>query len=258
MLPHSQIIHFAKKAIICEECGAKKLCFNHILNTQQKQKFCTFITNSHAFSKDQHLFRTGSPTENLYILRSGSAKSYLVSENGDEQIIGFHFPGEVLGLDDLTNNQHASSVVFQEDANVCSMSTSSFNALANEIPQFQHETISRLNEEIAHAHELLLMINHLTAEQRVAAFILELSERMNLMGFSNTSIKLSMSRVDIANYLGLASDTVSRLLKTFERQGLILVKNKNLNIINFQELRSRANACDKCPSVLLNKHFSIN
>lgn len=160
MLPQSQIIHFAKKTIICEECGAKKLCFNHFLNTQQKNIFCSFISNTHVFSKDQHLFRTGSPTKNLYILRSGSAKSYLVSENGDEQIIGFHFPGEVLGLDDLTKNQHTSSVVFLEDANVCSITTNSFNELANEIPQFQHETISRLNEEIAHAHELLLMMNH--------------------------------------------------------------------------------------------------
>ena len=258
MLSQSQIIHFAKKTIICEECGAKKLCFNHVLNAEQKKTFCTFITNSHAFSKDQHLFRTGGATENLYILKSGSAKSYLVSENGDEQIIGFHFPGEVLGLDDLTNNQHASSVVFLEDSNVCSISTNSFDALVNEIPQIQHETISRLNEKIGHAHELLLMINHLTAEQRVAAFILELSERMNLIGFPKTSIKLNMSRPDIANYLGLASDTVSRLLKTFERQSLILVKNKNLEIIDFQKLRNCATACDKCPSVLLNKNCLTN
>ncbi len=251
MFTQPEIIHFSKKIVQCEECGTKKLCFANALSKQQKEIFSTFVRNIHSYSKNQHLFRIGESADKLFILRSGSAKSYLVTENGNEQIICFHFSGEVFGLDDLAHQHHSSSILFLENASVCMIAKHSFENLLKKFPPLQQETISRLNREITHSHEMLLSANHSSAEQRIASFILELSERMDLIGLSKASYKLSMSRLDIANYLGLATDTISRVLKTVERKGLIRVKNKNLEIIDFQELKNCANACDKCSSVLL-------
>ncbi len=252
MLTKSEIIHFARRVVQCEECGSRKLCFANVFNQQERELFNSFISNLKAFTKDQHLFQIGEKVTSLYILKSGSAKSYLVSEEGDEQIIGFHYPGEVLGLDDLTSNFYTTSIVFLEDANVCVIEKKVCETLAQKIPQLTKEIICRLNKEIDHAHQLQLLTNHLTAEQRIAAFILELSERMKLIGLSRSSFKLNMSRTDIANYLGLATETASRLFKKLERDSLIQINNKNLNILDFQGLNKCIHACSKCSVVLIN------
>jgi len=253
----AEVIYFSR-TITCAECGIKKTCFTKVLNAQQKKIFSSFAGNVYTYHQNEILYRIGEAIENFFILKSGSAKSFLLSKNGDYQIIGFHFPGEILGLDDLTNNLYSSSVILLEDANVCTIARNSFALLGNKIPQFQYEIISCLNKEIAHAHELLFSTNHLSAEQRIATFLLELSGRMDFIGLSKTLIRLSMSRSDIANYLGLAPETVSRLLKKFQQSGLIQVKNKDLRITDFQGMRNCANSCDKCPAQLLKNNFSAN
>jgi len=251
MLTKSEVIHFAKRIVQCEECGSRKLCFANIFSQHEREIFNFFINKVQAYSKDQILFSAGEQVANLYVLKSGSAKSYLVSEDGEEQIIGFHYPGEILGLDDLTNDLHKLSIVFLEDVKVCIITKNACETLAKKIPLLSQEIICRLNKEIDHAHQLQLLTNHLTAEQRIGAFILELSERMNLIGLSGTSFKLSMSRADIANYLGIAKETASRLFKKLERDRLIQVSNKSLEILDFQGLRCRVHTCDKCSVVFL-------
>lgn len=253
MLRQLELLRFSKKIIKCKECGSKKLCFYNILSKQQKEIFSSFVSDTRFYTKNQYLFRVGESADYLYILKSGSAKSYLVSENGDEQITSFHFRGDILGLDDLTNHKNSSSVLIMEDSNVCMIARNSFEAMTNEIPPLQYKIISLLNKEILHAHEFQLMSNHLTAEQRLATFILELSQHMDLIGISKVSLRLSMSRSEIANYLGLATDTVSRILKMFERKRIILVKNKSIKIIDYQELINCANLCNLCSSMLLEK-----
>ncbi len=258
MLTKSDVIHIAKRIVQCEECGSRKLCFANIFNEQEKQIFNAFISHVLAYSKGQHLFHAGEKVTELFILKSGSAKSYLVSEDGDEQVIGFHYPGEVLGLDDLSRDFHTSSVIFLEDAKVCAITKTACKDLAQKMPQLSQEIIGRLNMEINHAHQLQLLTNHLTAEQRIAAFILELSERMNLIGLPKASFNLSMPRSDIANYLGLATETASRLFKKLERDSLIEVKNKYLHILDFSGLSKRTHTCDKCSVVLINGKYSTS
>jgi CRP/FNR family transcriptional regulator len=238
-------IHLSK-TISCDECGARKLCIMDVLNTLQKEKLTSYTRKIHTFSKGEILFQAGDALQNLYLLKSGSAKSFLIAENGDEQITGFHFPGEILGLESIANNQYHSSTLFLENANICRIDKNLFNTLGSESSLFQHEIFTRLTKETGHLSKLLFSTNHLTADQNLAAFILELSGRMELLGLSKTSFRLSMSRSDIANYLGLASETVSRSFKKFERDGLIKVKNKNLSIMDFQGLIYRTHGCSNC------------
>lgn len=252
------IIHFAKKIVHCEDCGSRKLCFASFLNPPENERLISIIDKVQAYSKGQHLFRTGEKARNIYIIKSGVAKSYLLSDNGDEQVIGFNFPGEILGLDDLTSESYSSGIVFLENANVCIIAKSACEKLAQDIPQLSHNIINRLNKEIKQAHQQQLIINHLTAEQRIACFILELSERMKMIGLSKTSFKLSMSRTDIASYLGLATETASRLFKKLERDSLIQVNNKRLNILDFSGLSERTHTCDKCSVVLINGKSSTS
>ncbi len=253
MLTQLELLRLSKKIIKCKECGSKKLCFYNILSKHQKEIFSSFVNHTHSYTKNQYLFCVGESADNLFLLKSGSAKSYIISENGDEQIFGFHFRGDILGLDDITNHQYSSSALILEDANVCMIARNSFDALIKESQPLQYKIISLLNTEILHGHKLQLLSNHLTAEQRLATFILELSEQMNLIGMSKDSLRLSMSRADIANYIGLASDTVSRILKMFERKRLILMRNKNIKIIDYQELINCANPCNICSSMPLEK-----
>ncbi len=142
----------------------------------------------------------------------------------------------MLGLDALDSNKHVSSVVAMENSVICGFTRKYVESLSLIDPVFQKQIISRFSREIIQDYQLLMLINKKTAEQRVAIFLLELLVRMNFDSGQNIHLKLSMSRADIANYLGLVAETVSRILSRFERLGMITVKKKKLQIIDEQLL----------------------
>jgi CRP/FNR family transcriptional regulator len=194
------------------------------------------ISSDRLYHKEDYIFRQGERCKKLFIVKSGSIKSFITSDDGNEQVIGFRFAGEVLGLDALDGSEHLSSVIALENSVICGFSRSYIEFLCRTDPSFQGEIIARFSREIVRDYQLLMLINKKTAEQRVAIFLLELLIRMNFVPGQSSCLKLSMSRADIADYLGLVPETVSRILSRFERFGIITVKKKKLQIIDEQSL----------------------
>lgn len=246
MKNQSGVVQWPNKIIRCHDCGLKKLCFPKNLSEQEIAALEGIIASSHSYQRGDYLCRTGDYLSNLIIIKSGSVKTELISETGAGQIVGFHFPGDLLGLDSLSNRQNLLSVVFLENSNICTIPYQAFNTLSDQIPQLHKETITRLSDEIAFSHELMLSINNYSAEQRVAIFLQDLASRQHNRGLPKEHLHLSMSRNDIANYLGLASATVSRIISKFEREGFLQVDNKHLQLTNYQALINTAHACASC------------
>jgi CRP/FNR family transcriptional regulator len=194
------------------------------------------VLNNKKYRRGDYIYRQGDACKYLFVIKAGSAKSQIISVKGTDQVIGFHFSTEVMGLDALDSNKHASSVVVLENSIVCAFPRQLIEKCCTTTPAFQVDLIARFSREIVHEHQLLMLINKNTAEQRVAIFLLDLFIRMGFRGKAKIDINLCMSRADIANYLGLVPETVSRVLSKFERLGIIAVKKKKLKIIDIKNL----------------------
>ena len=250
-------IHLLNKVSNCHECGLRKRCFPLRLSEQEVNVLEAIAKRHHGYQKGDYLYRAGEYLSDLYILKSGSTKTELISESGTAQIVSFHFPGALLGLDSMSDHQALTSVIFLENCNVCAIPYTAFTTLSAQIPQLQEDIISRLSADIAHCHELMLSTNNYTAEQRVALFVLELAGHQSahsndMQKPAEQHLHLSMSRNDIANYLGLTAETVSRILSKFERDGWIQVESKHLKLIDYQALINTA-ACVACIALLATK-----
>ena len=251
MKKQSEVIHYPLQFVKCKDCGVKKLCFTRGLSDQDVKTVQANVTSHHSYGRGDYLFFAGDSVHNLFVIKSGSAKSNHFSSDGMEQVLGFHLPGEILGLDSLADYKYKSSVVFLENSRVCAIPYPAFESISNKIPELNHYLISRLSADIEHGHELQATIKHNLAEERVAFFLLDLSSRLDNRGFAKDHLHLSMSRNDIANYLGLASETVSRALTKFERDGLINVEYKNVQLTNIQSLKKHTNLCEECSAMYL-------
>ncbi len=220
----------------CFDCFKKNQCLAKQLTLENFSRLANSISNDRQYRDEDYIFRQGENCEKLFIVKSGSIKSSITSADGNEQVIGFRFTGEVLGLGALSGNKHVSSVVALEDSVVCGFSRRYIEFLCQTDRSFQREIIARFSREIIRDYQLLMLINKKTAEQRVAVFLLELLLRKDFVPGRIIDLKLSMSRADIANYLGLVPETISRILSRFERLGMISVKKKKLQIIDEQSL----------------------
>jgi CRP/FNR family transcriptional regulator len=181
-----------------------------------------------------HLFRVGDAFRALFAVRSGYVKTYVVDEAGQEQVLGFHLPGELVGLDAIYPQRHQCNAVALDTMTVCEMPYAEITRLASEVPSLQQQMFRLMSKDIGSA--FMLAGDH-TAEERLAAFLMSLSQRLKLRGYSDTHLVLAMPRRDIANYLRLATETVSRVLTRFEKDGLIAVERRDIRILDAARLR---------------------
>jgi CRP/FNR family transcriptional regulator len=184
----------------------------------------------------EHLFRVGDSFKNIYAVRAGSFKSYTVDSEGREHVLGFHLPGELLGLDAIYPERHVSNAAALDTAAVCVLPYHALSDLAGEIEGLRSQLLRFMSKDLSDAATLA---GDFTAEERIAAFLMNLSRRFQNRGFSASEFNLSMSRRDIANYLRLAAETVSRVFARFEKTKLIAVKQREirlLDIVRLQEL----------------------
>jgi CRP/FNR family transcriptional regulator len=184
-----------------------------------------------------YLFHQGAPMTGYYFLRSGSAKAIFDDGNGSESVMGFLLPTDLIGAGSMQQPVYYDSVVTLERSAFCVVSTEDLTALCRENPAIQDSFLSKITDRIQTERHARIRLDHTTAEQRLADFILELSERMHRLGRDRDVLYLSMSRSDIGTYLGLASETVSRALRRFADAGAISVRVKQLQIIDRARLR---------------------
>jgi CRP/FNR family transcriptional regulator len=220
----------------CSTCVIGKFCLPVGLTPEETKKVDLLVDEKSRIKKGELLYRQGDPLVSLYSIRFGSFKTQLLLKDGRSQIIGFHLPGELLGLDGIGNDRHQSESIAIEDSEVCIIHFSSFEALCRKIPHLQHHLHQIMSREITQDHRHLLTLGSLNSEEKLAYFFTYLSERLITRGLSASEFDLSMGREDIGDYLGLTIETVSRVLSKFSSEGILDVNSKHIRLLNLKEL----------------------
>ena len=192
------------------------------------------------------LFGNGDAFTSLYAIRTGVFKTSVSSADGREQVIGFQMAGEIVGLDGIVNDLHSCNAVALEDADVCVMPFANIEKLSREFPELQRHVHKIMSREIVRENTVMMLLGNMRAEERLAAFLLNLVQRLHARGFSQSEIVLRMTREEIGSYLGMKLETVSRTFSKFSEEGIIEVKQRYVRIINEDALKKIFNlqTCD--------------
>ena len=242
-MPAASIIDFRALKRSCADCSLHELCLPRGLDQQALEQLERVVKRSYALHKDEHIFRMGDDFKYIYALRSGSVKLHLVDAAGNNQILGFYFPGDIFGFDAIDQKIHLCNAETLETSSYCAIPFSSLTEVCLTVPDLQRQIFRLMSRELTYENELLLTIGKKGAEERLATFLITLSGRFQQLGYSATEIKLSMARQEIANYLGLTIETVSRLFGRFQRAGLIVVKRKHVHIKDMEALKNISSGC---------------
>ncbi|TVP87570.1 MAG: fumarate/nitrate reduction transcriptional regulator Fnr [Pseudomonadaceae bacterium] len=215
----------------CNECSLVALCMPRELTDAELIKVDQIVTRGRTLHAGEALFRQGDPALSIYSLRSGALKSTAVSDKGQEQVTAFHLPGEMVGLSASEGDAYPVTTLALDTSAVCEVSFARLDNLSAYMPTLRRHFLRLMSREIRDSQQMMLLLSKKTAEQRMATLLLDLSARYRTRGYSATSFRLSMSRHDIADYLGLAVETVSRVLTRFAQAGLIAVDGKQIDFL---------------------------
>jgi len=227
--------------VSCGNCRLSSICLPIALESEDIEQLDNIIQRSKPIQKDQHLYREGDEFESVFAVRSGTLKAYKTTDDGREQVTGFYFPGEILGMDGISNNTHASSAKSLETAAVCEIPFTSLEKLSTLMPSLQRHFFQLMSREITEDQQLITLLSKNSADERVAALMLSISTRNARRKLSATQFRLPMSRVDIGNYLGLTVETVSRVFSRMQKLELLRVDNKEIEILDTSGLQEMAN-----------------
>lgn len=233
---HSQVISFKNAQNVCEQCGIYKLCLPMGLKTRDLDTLDSIIKRSRPVKKGEYIFRANEPFTSIYALRSGSIKSFIYNEHGEEHIIGFKMPGDLIGLSAINGSRYQNSAQALETSNVCEIPFNQLESIGQKIPGLTHHLVEIMSKEIQEEQHKVTMCSMMSAEARLASIIYTISRRFQERGFSANEFNLSMSRSDIANMLGLAVETVSRLFTQFQEHGILNVNRKHIEILDMKGL----------------------
>ncbi len=195
------------------------------------------VEHTGSYRPGQYLFREGEPLTSLSIVRTGTVKLFVVEPCGTEQVLGFALPGEAIGLDAFHDERHGCHAVALETVALCQLPLGMLNGLCAQVPRLQRNVLNLLSRHIAKAH---LLVGCYAAEQRLAAFIVLLSRHAERRGLSPRQLHLGMARVDIANYLRLTPETISRVLRRFQDDALLQVNRRELEVLDLPALNELA------------------
>jgi CRP/FNR family transcriptional regulator len=229
------IVDDGDQAKFCSSCAFSNACVAVGYGKPELAALHCLVEHVGPYLGGEYIFRTGDPFRAIFAVRSGTVKTSLVERDGREQVLGFYLPGEVIGLNAIYPDRFPCNAIALETAHFCRFSFPAMSELATRMPAVQQHLFRLLSKELGAAS--LLAGDH-SADERVAAFLIDLGERYAIRGFSGIRFHLSMSRSDIANYLRLASETVSRVLGRFRSMGLIEIEGRELALSNPASLRS--------------------
>lgn len=232
-----RVIEIEKLKTACSTCSLHELCLPAGLSGRDLESVGQMIKHRRSLKRGDFLFRSGTELYALYAIRSGFMKSCVLHEDGREQVAGFHMTGDLMGMDAIGTNRHLCDVVALEDSEVCEIPLIDLESLSREIPSLQQHFHRIMSREIARDYGVMLLLGSMRAEERLAVFLLNLSQRFAARGYSSEEFHLRMTRGEIGSYLGLKLETVSRTLSNFQAQGWIAVKNKHLRMLKIDSLR---------------------
>ena len=232
--------------VACSNCNLRELCMPMGLSEHDLERLDDLVTTRRKVKRGTTLFSNGDKFASLYAIRTGFFKTCLASEDGRDQVTGFQMAGEIIGLDGIVNDQHSCDAIALEDAEVCVMPFDRIEEISREVTALQHHVHKIMSREIVREHGVMLLLGSMRAEERLAAFLLNLVQRLHSRGFSQTELVLRMTREEIGSYLGLKLETVSRTFSKFVDDGIVEVKQRHVKILNIEALQRMVNTQPQC------------
>ena len=231
--------HFIK--IACSNCNMRELCMPIGLDADELTRVDELVTKRPFVKRGSALFRAGDKFTTLYAIRSGFLKTCITSEDGRAQVTGFQMAGEIVGLDGIATDLHTCDAIALEDTEVCALPFDRIEEIAREVKALQHHIHKIMSREIVREHGVMLLLGNMRAEERLAAFLLNLVQRLHARGFSSSDLVLRMTREEIGSYLGLTLETVSRTFSKFSDDGIITVNQRQVHIQDADALKRLVN-----------------
>lgn len=228
--------------VACSNCNLRELCLPIGLSSDEMQQLDGMVATRKKVKQGGHLYSSGDPFTTLYAIRTGFFKTCVVSEDGREQVTGFQMAGEIMGLDGIVSDKHNCNAIALEDAEVCVMPFNHVEDLSRQIPVLQRHVHKIMSREIVRENGVMMLLANMRAEERLAAFLLNLLQRLHARGYSKSELILRMTREEIGSYLGMKLETVSRTFSKFSDEGIIEVKQKNIRILDHEKLKTIFNA----------------
>ncbi len=224
--------HQAPRAVHCNECCMQHLCLGSDTDATDVAQFETLIDHWHPMPKEKYIAREGDAFDGVFLVRSGSVKTCQTLANGEEHITGFHFPGEIFGLDGLSSNAHVNSAITMETTSLCLLPVRSMLSIRKAAPTIEIRFLLLVSELLTRKDEHSSMLSKNRAHERLAAFLLDLSCRFERRHLSSLCFSLPMSRTDVSRYLGLSLESVSRAFALLEKNRLIKSTGRVLEIVD--------------------------
>ena len=221
----------------CSQCNLVELCLPFGMSDTELSRLDELVGARRKVKRQQNLYRAGDPFEAIYAIRAGSFKTDVLLEDGREQVTGFQMTGEILGLDGISTEAHSCNAVALEDSEVCVIAYDKLEQMSHEIEGLQLQFHKVMSREIVRDHGVMMLLGSMRAEERLAAFLLNMSQRFNARGFSSQEFNLRMTREEIGSYLGLKLETVSRAFSRFQEDGLISVQQKHVLLLDAAGLK---------------------
>jgi len=218
--------------VACSNCNLRELCMPLGLNEVEMERVDEVVATRRKVSRGDNLFRNGDKFNALYAIRTGFFKTRISAEDGRDQVTGFQMAGEIIGLDGIVSDHHTCDAVALEDAEVCVMPFDRIEELSREITSLQRHVHKIMSREIVRENGVMLLLGSMRAEERLAAFLLNLVQRLHARGFSQSELVLRMTREEIGSFLGLKLETVSRTFSKFVDDGIVEVKQRHVRILN--------------------------
>jgi len=239
--PPSASLRLEPFKVACSSCNLRELCLPVGISNQQLERLDDIVATRRAVPRGEALFHVGDAFASLYAVRTGFFKTCVSSEDGRDQVTGFQMAGELLGLDGIGTDRHTCDAVALEDSQVCVIPYQQLEDLSRELSDLQRHFHKIMSREIVRDHGVMLLLGSMRAEERLAAFLLNLTQRLRKRGFSSSSLILRMTREEIGSYLGLKLETVSRAFSRFQDDGILSVRQRQIEVLDPDALQRLVN-----------------
>lgn len=230
------VVDLARLRRTCSACGLHQLCLPAAIGGDDLHRLDEILQARRPLERGQAVFRTDHAFASLFVVRSGSFKTFTTNEQGDSQVLGFHLPGEILGFDAVSTDRHQCTAEALERSTVCEVPYMKLAQVAAQVPELQRQLMRVISREVQRDHEHLVMMGRRHAQERLAIFLKSLSDRYRRLQRDPSVLTLGMSRYELANYLGLVVETVSRLFTRLQQLGVLEVHRKTVRIVDFDKL----------------------
>jgi len=238
----------SQSIIGCNSCSLKHLCLPNGLNPAELVEVEKAIDKTVKVSKKHTIFKSNDPIDGIYAVKSGAIKTSIINSEGQEQILEFHLPGDLLGFDAYATDTHSCDATALEDTLLCRLPMEFLDSLSAKLPGVRKVMMQQVGKEISHSQRLLLSLGQLATEERLATYLIQLALHYQSRGFSKTEFILPMSRQDLSNYLGMAVETLSRILSRLSKENIIKIEQRRVIISDYDSLEDLAHASCKADS----------